>query len=163
MMSNNSNTNFSFYSLPTNLVWLPFYAEVPYADNPGHLLWDYLLPLYTLLELFWDPNDDKDLQVGKTMHKGRRYCFMAAIQGADPRVEPPNRSDSEKAGLVPGTFWAFCPQKKTDHTGDYHKVFNGSNFVNWWKTQLLPNLHQPSIIYMDNAKYHKTLPSHAPK
>lgn len=42
----------TFYALPDHLVWLPYFAEVPNANNPGHLLWDYFLPLYTLLEIF---------------------------------------------------------------------------------------------------------------
>ena len=101
----------------------------------------------------WDPNDDQDIMMSKAPAKGRRYCFAAAIQGPDPRVESPSTPE-ERAGLVPNTVWAFCPQKKGDHQGDYHKVFNGSNFLVWWREQLLPNLNQPSLIMLDNAKYH---------
>jgi transposase len=50
--------------------------------------------------------------------------------------------------------WAFCPQKKSDHQGDYHKVFNGDNYIVWFRDQLLANLHQPSLIMLDNAAYH---------
>jgi transposase len=110
----------------------------------------------------WDPNDDQDIQVGKAPAKGNRYCFLAAIQGADPRVKDPLLPE-EKAGMVVGSLWAFCPQRKGDHKGDYHKVFNSKNFIEWWKQQLLPNLKQPSLILMDNAKYHKTYPSSVPK
>jgi transposase len=110
----------------------------------------------------WDPSDDQDVQVGKMKHKGSRYCFLAAIQGADPRVKDPVAKEA-KGGLVPGSLWTFCPQAKKDSTGDYHKVFNSSNFIKWWKVQLLPNLHQPSLIMMDNAKYHKTYPADVPK
>jgi hypothetical protein len=110
----------------------------------------------------WDPKDVLDIQHGKSKHKGRRYCFAAAIQGPDPFVDVPELA-SEKAGLVPGTIWAFCPQKKGSDQGDYHKVFNGENFVTWWKNQLLPNLHQPCLIHMDNAAYHKVYGSHVPK
>ncbi len=39
-------------------------------------------------------------------------------------------------------------------TGDYHKVFNGDNFMQWWKDELLSNLRQTSIVMLDNAKYH---------
>lgn len=53
--------------------------------------------------------------------------------------------------------------KKGGHQEDYHKVFDGKNFVNWWKTQLLPNLHQPTIIMLDNAKYHLVYEEHVPK
>jgi hypothetical protein len=71
----------------------------------------------------------------------------------------------DKAGLVPNSRWAFCPTAggKKAHTGDYHKVFNSTNFIVWWKTQLLRNLNQPSLIMMDNAAYHKTYPSTIPK
>jgi hypothetical protein len=32
----------------------------------------------------WDPNDDQDVIYQKEKHKGRRYCFCAAIQGPNP-------------------------------------------------------------------------------
>jgi hypothetical protein len=58
------------------------------------------------------------------------------------------------AGLVPGSIWAFSPQKKSDHQGDYHKVFRGDNYNTWFRDQLMANLHQPSLIMLDNAAYH---------
>ncbi|KAG7371863.1 DDE superfamily endonuclease [Nitzschia inconspicua] len=111
----------------------------------------------------WDPNDDQDIQYSKAPAKGKRYFFAAAIQGPDPRVvQHDGLAKERKAGLVPNTLWVFRPQNRGANTGDYHKVFDGENFVNWWKTQLLPNLHQPSLIMMDNASYHK-VKSAAPK
>eukprot|EP00980_Cylindrotheca_fusiformis_P026498 scaffold16300_cov150-Cylindrotheca_fusiformis.AAC.9 len=41
-----------YYALDSNVVWLPYYPMQPNVNNPGHLLWDYWLPLYTLLEMF---------------------------------------------------------------------------------------------------------------
>lgn len=38
---------------------------------------------------------------------------------------------------------------------DYHGNFTQITFINYFKTKLLPNLHRPSIIVMDNAKYHR--------
>lgn len=134
----------------------------------------------------WDPNDEQDIQTGKSPAKGRRFCFACAIQGPDPRVFTSTamnkatkeefleakREDkatladmlpSERGGVVPGTVWYFSPTSKKMHTGDYHKVFSGENFLTWWKEQLLPNLHQPSLIIMDNASYHCTLPADVPK
>lgn len=101
----------------------------------------------------WDPNDEQDVTTSKEQFKGRRYCFAHAIWGANPAVEEPTQA-VDKAGLVPGAMWAFCPQKKGDHQGDYHKVFNGGNFVAWFKNQLLANLVSPSLIILDNAAYH---------
>jgi transposase len=97
-----------------------------------------------------------DLQFGKAKNKGRRYCFIAAIQ-------VPHPMGTESAGLVPNSVMKFCPQKKNDSAGDYHKVFNSGNFVPWFRDQLIANRSAPSIIYMDNAGYHKTLDSTVPK
>jgi hypothetical protein len=89
----------------------------------------------------------------KEKHKGHRYCFCAAIQGPDPCVAEATEAE-DLAGLVPGLIWAFCPQKKGDHLGDYHKVFNSKNYIKWFRDQLISNLHQPSLIMLDNAAYH---------
>ncbi|KAG7338657.1 hypothetical protein IV203_020721 [Nitzschia inconspicua] len=85
----------------------------------------------------WDPNDDQDIQYSKAPAKGKRYCFAAAIQGPDPRVvqHDGGLAKERKAGLVPNTLWAYCPQSRGANTGDYHKFFDGENFVNWWKTR----------------------------
>ena len=103
-------------------------------------------------------SDDQDVHIGKQPHKGKRYCFCCAIQRANPHVDDPV-DNADKAGLVEGTIWAFCPQKPEDHKGDYHKVFHSKNFIAWGRGQLLPNLKQPSLIMIDNAKYHKTYPA----
>jgi hypothetical protein len=42
----------SYYDLDPDVVWLPYYAEQPNANNPGHLLWDYFLPLFNLVAMF---------------------------------------------------------------------------------------------------------------
>ncbi len=39
---------------------------------------------------------------------------------------------------------------------DYHKNFNGSNFVAEFGDFLLRKLNQPSLIIIDNTRYHKT-------
>jgi hypothetical protein len=40
----------AYYQLPPNVVLVPFHSMA--AHNVGHLLWDDLLPIYTLLEMF---------------------------------------------------------------------------------------------------------------
>jgi hypothetical protein len=42
----------SYYALPDDTVWLPYYAEQPNANNPGHSLWDYFFPFYELVTMF---------------------------------------------------------------------------------------------------------------
>lgn len=100
-----------------------------------------------------DPKDGED-KTTKLPAKGRRYCILAAIQGRGANNAP--------SGLVPNSVWMFCPQSRKESAGDYHKNFNGKNFSAWWRNQLLPNLTQPSIIIMDNAKYHLSKPPDTP-
>lgn len=40
----------SYYSLPEWMIWIPFHSMN--GANPGHLVWDDFLPIYTLLEMF---------------------------------------------------------------------------------------------------------------
>ena len=65
----------SYYQIPPNRIWLPYYPEQPNAINPGHLLWDYLLPLYTLVDMFG--HDDKQ--------------FL--LTNVDPHCVPPSTGD----------------------------------------------------------------------
>jgi hypothetical protein len=51
-----ANTSSSYYALPSDILWLPYYADVPNANNPGHLLWDFMFPLYTLMEMYFSVN-----------------------------------------------------------------------------------------------------------
>lgn len=105
----------------------------------------------------FDPTDSTPQP--RAQHKGQRYCFVAAIQSANPCLRIITDA-KDKAGLVPKSVWIF---KSQTASGDYHKNFNGANFAHWFKTQLIPNLHQPSLIRLDNAAYHSTRPSSAPK
>ena len=109
-------------------------------------------------KLIWDPKDKQDLQC-KSAHKGKRYCFIAAIQGPSPTDKT---LKGDFAGLVSGSFWQFCPNQGAQ-TNNYHKAFNSSNFTAWWKEKLFTNLHERSIIIMDNAKYHLGYSESVPK
>jgi transposase len=111
----------------------------------------------------YNPDDKLDFQEKKSSNRGQRYCFLAAIQGPNPRkeicVDP-----ADKARLVPNSVMMFKPSARKDHSGDYHKVFNGDNFIKWFKEQLLPNLGDaPCVIMMDNAAYHLVYSEHVPR
>lgn len=56
-----------------------------------------------------------------------------------------------KAGFVPGAALIFQSKTSSD---DYHDEMNGDAFVEWFDTQLLPNIPANSCIVMDNASYH---------
>ena len=51
---------------------------------------------------------------------------------------------------------------KEHHTGDYHKAFSSANYIEWFKSYLLPNLLEPSLIILDKASYYKTKPIGTP-
>lgn len=64
---------------------------------------------------------DKETPNPRTVHKGQRYCFIAAIQAADPRQRSTIsiHSPEDRAGLVPNSVWIFKSKKGTD----YHSSF----------------------------------------
>ncbi|GJQ88026.1 hypothetical protein Trydic_g12950 [Trypoxylus dichotomus] len=44
--------------------------------------------------------------------------------------------------------------KSKTENGDYHDEMNFDNFSKWFKTQLIPNLANSAIMFMENAPYH---------
>ncbi|RHY18505.1 hypothetical protein DYB32_010369 [Aphanomyces invadans] len=96
--------------------------------------------------------DDADDKAPKPKHKGQRLCFIAAILDDGPT------SSKLMAKRV------FRGGRR--ETKDYHGMFDRAYFVNWFK-ELMDELDllgkAGALIVMDNASYHKTLPSDTPK
>ena len=66
-----SETIPGYYELPPNVVLVPFHSMA--AHNVGHLLWDDLYPLYTLLTMFgYTPNHDDD----NNNNNNRQYLVL---------------------------------------------------------------------------------------
>lgn len=63
-------------------------------------------------------------------------------------------------GFIPGALLMFKSQFGTRR--DYHDSMDHNRFVNWFKTQLLPNLQSKSLIIMDNAPYHSKIHNKVP-
>ena len=116
----------------------------------------------------FDPNDEQDLET-KAQHKGKRYCFIAAIiddsRSPDVMAIPDDvRPDVDKAGLMHETLDIFEGGKK--QTADYHGMFDSVYFIKWMDKLLQALAHrnvENALIVMDNAKYHKCLPDGTPK
>ncbi|KAG8238540.1 hypothetical protein J437_LFUL018354 [Ladona fulva] len=68
--------------------------------------------------------------------KGLRFVILSA--GSD-------QGFVESARLV-------YPAKK--NTGDYHDEMDSRRFEEWFKSQLLPNIKEDSVVVMGNASYH---------
>jgi hypothetical protein len=113
----------------------------------------------------FDPNDEQDLET-KAQHKGKRYCFIAAIIDADkrrPALPDEIKPECQKAQVMLETLDIFEGGKK--QTADYHGMFDTTYFVKWME-KLLEGLNnrgiKNAIIVMDNAKYHCSLPEGTP-
>ena len=116
----------------------------------------------------FNPNDEQDLE-RIAQHKGKRYCFIAAIinddQSPDVLALPDKDQPIEcKAGLIHVTLEIFKGGMK--QAKDYHGIFNSAYFIRWMD-KLIEALAawnvQSTLIVMDNAKYHKSLPEGTPK
>ncbi|RHY84188.1 hypothetical protein DYB28_002388 [Aphanomyces astaci] len=88
----------------------------------------------------------------KPKHKGQRLCFVAGIL------------DGGTEGSKLLTTRVFRGGHR--QTKDYHGMFNHAYFVNWMK-ELMDELDflgkSGALIVMDNASYHKGVPSDTPK
>jgi hypothetical protein len=49
----NSTSINGYYEMDQTVMWIPYTAQKSNAKNPGHLLWDYFLPLYTLRSMYF--------------------------------------------------------------------------------------------------------------
>ncbi|XP_011310411.1 uncharacterized protein [Fopius arisanus] len=67
-----------------------------------------------------------------------------------------------KNGFVPNASLFFRTSAKPKDYDDYHGDMNWELFLNWLDKKLLPNLHEPSAIVVDNASYHSKLSEYQP-
>lgn len=59
----------SYYELPSSVVMIPFHSMN--GANPGHLVWDDFLPVYTLLTMFQLEEDSELLMMRYVLKDGR--------------------------------------------------------------------------------------------
>ena len=52
--------------------------------------------------------------------------------------------------------------KSKTKSADYHDEMNAQHFLEWFETQLMPNIPPHSLIILDNAKYHNTVVEKVP-
>ncbi|XP_047539029.1 uncharacterized protein LOC125072442 [Vanessa atalanta] len=74
--------------------------------------------------------------VVENISSGKRYIIVHA---------------GHENGFVPNALLLFSTKSKS---ADYHHDMNSQNFNKWLTEKLIPNLHKPSVIIMDNASYH---------
>ena len=92
-------------------------------------------------------------------HKSKETVFHISTGGFSS--QPSGSGDryiiigaGSKDGWVDNSIEIWRAKKSS---GDYHGNMNSKIFMRWFEKNLLPNLLTPSIILMDNARYHKCL------
>lgn len=90
----------------------------------------------------WQNDDVRSVR--KTKYDGKRYIVVHA-------------GNSE--GFIQDASLIFSSKSST---ADYHGEMNSQNFLNWFENNLLQKLTKPSLIIMDNARYHSTIKNKTP-
>ncbi|ETV95941.1 hypothetical protein H310_10600 [Aphanomyces invadans] len=97
----------------------------------------------------YGPSEENDIP-SKEKHKGRRYCFIAAVLYSP---------------TMPSKVMALHIFTGGKEPKVYHGMFDHAYYVKWFE-RLLDELDADGItnawIVLDNAKYHKSLPTSTP-
>jgi hypothetical protein len=89
------------YTLPASVVMIPFHSLA--ASNPGHLVWDDFLPLYTLLQIFGLTNNDPENL--RHTHSSSWTTDSSLDLLLIRYVLPPELNSTEDRGLWAGCDW----------------------------------------------------------
>lgn len=134
----------SYYELPSNVVMIPYHAMND--ANPGHLIWDSLLPMYTLLSMFQLEHNSELLILRYVLKDGRglwascdwkdekrKLCekmhkkFLPLMMGIEPIHDLTTTEDfdlklagSQKSNLVCARHGLAGFGSLTDHGGKLH-------------------------------------------
>ena len=60
-----SSGDSGYFSLPSDMFWIPYTLDASFAANLGHFCWDFLLPFFTLLSMYG--YDGMDGRANKTL------------------------------------------------------------------------------------------------
>jgi hypothetical protein len=77
-----SNETMSYYELPSDVVLIPYHSLN--AANPGHLIWDDFLPMFTLLSMF-QLTDRDVLPLRMVLQDGQRGLWASCDHTDDKR------------------------------------------------------------------------------
>ncbi|KAG8238291.1 hypothetical protein J437_LFUL017046 [Ladona fulva] len=97
----------------------------------------------------------KDVNI-KTKHQAQLAGFSTGLKiprGRGPRFVILHAGSAR--GFVDGAKLVYLAKKRL---GDYHDEIDSTRFEEWFKSQLIPNIGEGSVIVMDNATYHRRKP-----
>ena len=130
---------YDVYTLPSSVVMIPFHSLS--ASNPGHLVWDDWLPLYSLLQIFGFSNDNSQTKKDPTAFDLLLLRYIL----------PPDPLTNDTRGLWAGCDWlnekaAAC--QKMLHKFAPLMVRNEDA----WQTTTQKD---PDMLLFDEAKFSK--------
>jgi hypothetical protein len=107
--STTDSPDLSFYELPDHVVLIPFHSFA--AHNIGHLLWDDLLPIFTLLSMFdlvnRPPPEDQQPYQHLLLRKVMKHALYASCEKR-PKLEQRCQTNLERflpaMGIDPQTY-----------------------------------------------------------
>ncbi|KAL7559063.1 hypothetical protein ACA910_018417 [Epithemia clementina (nom. ined.)] len=74
----NNNTEMrGFYLLPEDVMLIPYTMDPSYASNPGHLMWDYFLPFFTLLSMYGNHDGNKNRNENHDAEQLTRFMLIS--------------------------------------------------------------------------------------
>lgn len=79
------NESLSYYELSSDVVMVPFHSMN--GGNPGHLVWDDFLPIYTLLSMYQLKNKSMDLLMMRYVLKDEDRGLWASCDWTDEKKE----------------------------------------------------------------------------
>ncbi|XP_072397975.1 uncharacterized protein [Diabrotica undecimpunctata] len=86
----------------------------------------------------WQDNSAKSVRKAGG-YNGKRFVIVHA---------------GSRKGFVSGENLLFCSKS---NVADYHGEMNNELFTKWIRTQLIPNLEEPSLVVMDHDSYRSAL------
>jgi hypothetical protein len=134
--------SYQVYTFPASVVMIPFHSLA--ASNPGHLVWDDFLPLYTLLQIFGFTNDDAE---------NLRHTFASPTTESNLDlllirfVLPPEPNSTQDRGLWAGCDWL---QERTEECQNMLHKFAPLmiRYEDAWQTT---TQRDPSLQFFDES------------
>jgi hypothetical protein len=108
-----------YYELPPQTVMIPFHSMN--AANPGHLVWDDWLPIYTLLTMFQVLPGDPQLLLMRYILPGEKGLW-ASCDVNEERTQDCHNLQRKFLPLMVGTDAAYQEEMPTNHNFDFHVI-----------------------------------------
>ncbi|KAL3902573.1 MAG: hypothetical protein SGARI_005768, partial [Bacillariaceae sp.] len=122
-----------YYELPKHAVMIPFHSMN--AANPGHLVWDDFLPIYTLLEMFQLLSRENELLLMRYILPGNDSALWASCDVSEQKKQACRDLQHKFLPLMVGSNRNYR-EMPTNHEYDF-QVASGGNAKQQQSTNLI--------------------------